>query len=547
MPTPPETRARWGAGVFAGLWGLYTALVIRFWFVTDDAFITFRYARNLVQGEGLRYNSGVEPPVEGFSNPLWVAVCAVMEGGRLDPRRWAPALAFVTGSVLLWRLWGVLRGPVGLPVGWAAPVLAFAALSPAYAVWSSSGLETLPMALLLFLAVERLEGKTARGRGGWAWIPDLGLGAGLALVRVEGVGWAAVVVLLAWLRGRASRSRLLALAGGAAAAFGGYLAFRLAWFESWVSNTAAAKVAWSLPHLERGVDYVISQVLTLPVLVLPLAVLPLLLRRRRGLEAVLYAGFFVWAAVVGGDHMPMGRLLVPALPLGAVALGRALAGMKSPQGPRVWAAVLGLGLAVSVLPVADAHAVPQSWRAAFHFRWNTPHYASETAIWRWERHQTRIMTRIGQALRQRIPEGESIVLGAIGVVGYVSELFVWDRYGLVNREVARRPVDPDRLLSPGHDKRVEIWHFLPQEPTILFLQLIVAQELRPAVAPFVGDLEHRRLTRRYVLDVWPLGTDDRGVPRYLVLIRRIPEGVSPRAAWERFAEKLDAAEGRSSG
>ena len=42
----------------------------------DDAFISFRYARNLVEGAGLVWNPG-EPPVEGYSNFLWVLLLAV--------------------------------------------------------------------------------------------------------------------------------------------------------------------------------------------------------------------------------------------------------------------------------------------------------------------------------------------------------------------------------------------------------------------------------------------------------------------------------------
>src|SRR6185436_4524317 len=41
----------------------------RFAWTTDDAFISFRYARNLVDGLGLVFNAGER--VEGFSNLLW--------------------------------------------------------------------------------------------------------------------------------------------------------------------------------------------------------------------------------------------------------------------------------------------------------------------------------------------------------------------------------------------------------------------------------------------------------------------------------------------
>ncbi|HEY4491844.1 MAG TPA: hypothetical protein VI958_07560, partial [Acidobacteriota bacterium] len=46
--------------------------------VTDDIFIGFRYAQNLVDGRGLVYNTGER--VEGYTNFLWVLI---MAGGLL--------------------------------------------------------------------------------------------------------------------------------------------------------------------------------------------------------------------------------------------------------------------------------------------------------------------------------------------------------------------------------------------------------------------------------------------------------------------------------
>src|SRR5262245_10458405 len=49
------------------LWALVLATVRRW--VCDDAFISFRYADNLVHGLGLVFNAGER--VEGFTNFLW--------------------------------------------------------------------------------------------------------------------------------------------------------------------------------------------------------------------------------------------------------------------------------------------------------------------------------------------------------------------------------------------------------------------------------------------------------------------------------------------
>ena len=49
-------------------------------FVADDAYISLRYARNLVEGHGLVWNPG--EAVEGYSNLAWVLVAAAAEIGR---------------------------------------------------------------------------------------------------------------------------------------------------------------------------------------------------------------------------------------------------------------------------------------------------------------------------------------------------------------------------------------------------------------------------------------------------------------------------------
>jgi arabinofuranosyltransferase len=52
-------------------------LVLLAWvnrFIQDDAFISFRYAENLVRGEGLVWNQGER--VEGYSNFLWTILIA---------------------------------------------------------------------------------------------------------------------------------------------------------------------------------------------------------------------------------------------------------------------------------------------------------------------------------------------------------------------------------------------------------------------------------------------------------------------------------------
>ena len=59
------------------------------WFLTDDAFISFRYVRNLLEGHGLVFNPGEY--VEGYTNFLWILELAALWGlFGLRPEQAAP-------------------------------------------------------------------------------------------------------------------------------------------------------------------------------------------------------------------------------------------------------------------------------------------------------------------------------------------------------------------------------------------------------------------------------------------------------------------------
>ena len=53
-------------------------------FLQDDAYISFRYAANWVDGYGLTWNPGQAQAVEGYTNFLWVLAAAVPEKMGMD-------------------------------------------------------------------------------------------------------------------------------------------------------------------------------------------------------------------------------------------------------------------------------------------------------------------------------------------------------------------------------------------------------------------------------------------------------------------------------
>lgn len=128
-------------------------------FAQDDAWISFRYARNLVAGNGLTFNPNEY--VEGFSNFLWVILSAVVIYFGGDPLLWMKSLGSFSGLLLIIVTALITYYINPSKEGWlwslVPPVLLSA--STTLAVWSVSGLEQSFFALcgwagFLFVLIE---------------------------------------------------------------------------------------------------------------------------------------------------------------------------------------------------------------------------------------------------------------------------------------------------------------------------------------------------------------------------------------------------------
>lgn len=277
------------AAAIAGLWIPYLLLAHYFWWICDDAFISFRYAKNWVAGHGLRYNLGDHPPVEGYSNFLWVVVAGVFEWLGWDPSFWVPAVSLACGMILLALVYRFLL----LSVGLARPVSFLATLTlasfPPFAVWGTGGLETMPFALGIFLTFDLLVARE-KPRPIAAGIVALAV----CLLRTEGIAWALVLALLALAaHARALRTTIpdvkyLAIV---VAGFLVYFSLRYAYYGLLFPNPVYTKVKFSPAVALRGFRYVATFFLTFltPFLVVPATFVALLLRGARVLPVILMA------------------------------------------------------------------------------------------------------------------------------------------------------------------------------------------------------------------------------------------------------------------
>ena len=70
-------------------------------FISDDAFISFRYAENLVKGAGLTWNPE-EQPVEGYTNFLWTLMMCFPIVGGWDPVLFSQLFGLIFFILSLW-------------------------------------------------------------------------------------------------------------------------------------------------------------------------------------------------------------------------------------------------------------------------------------------------------------------------------------------------------------------------------------------------------------------------------------------------------------
>lgn len=474
-------------------------------FTCDDAFISFRYAANLVAGHGLVYNVGETPPVEGYSNLLWTLASAAAIAARLDPVVVANVLSALSAAALVLLVARFASTRFGLAGPRVGVVALFVGILPPVTCWSTGGLETMTFALCVFLVYERIASGPGAPRGWQAGIAA----AAAVLLRADGAGWALAALAVAWLdtstldAGRRAdvRAAIARAAMLLAAAVCAQLAFRLAWHGDWIPNTARVKAGLSAMRLERGAKYAAATALAMPALVAA-PVLALAATRdttkcpkRVSLAAAAFVvvaiGYSVWA---GGDFLPFARFLVPATAFVGLAFAAILA--RPSRFARGSAALL---LASAPLATLGLQPLPH----ALHFRWNAAEPITEREMLANVADRAEEWSIVGRALRRRYPD-QSIVLGGIGAVGYYGGLRVHDLFGLVSPEVAASDA-PLLRLSPGHDRRVDPEFFLPEKPDLLGAWMSRADASTADLPPTWRDLIGTNAAR---VERSPVGPDE---------------------------------------
>jgi hypothetical protein len=501
---------------------------------TDDAYISYRYARNLVEGLGLVYNPGER--VEGITNLLWTLLVAAGITLGFEAKAVGHVLGVASGVAVLLLTALLARGGGGRAGARAASVAPWIVLSfVPFAYWTTSGMET-PLFAALVTATLLAH---ARGRAGWTVAT-----AFLAtLTRPDGILVAGVVLAERVARGwGGQRWRALLWPGVYALLVLAVTGARLAYYGTPLPNTFYAKVG-GVPPL-RGVHYALGFYVgaAWPLLV------PALLAVARD-PRVWSAGAYLvvvtlYSIGVGGDAFPYSRFFVPALPALCAAAARGAAfGWERSRGVGAlgWvcvAFVVGTNVfgfhrwsvATCTVLVAAALALAMGWERRRPAPVATAALVAALALGALGAYPKLDARRVG-GLPGRLTRGTALELarfrnfeleelgkiralrvvarsghralvatGGIGAFGYHGRFPIVDVFGIVDPVVARGRPERPGIAAPGH-LRSNADYVLGRDPDYFLIPRRGDKAIKVGVAPAFAELwSHPDFQARYVWD-----------------------------------------------
>ncbi|MBI2953002.1 MAG: hypothetical protein HYY30_01715 [Chloroflexi bacterium] len=412
----------------------------------DDAYITFRYSRNIADGLGFVYNPGEH--VLGTTAPLWALILAAFYRLGVQDLPWVAlalgALFDAATTLLLFKA----AQRLGLAREWAFfAALAFA-LSAGSVDLATAGMET---SLFVLLVVGAATASLSH-RPGWA-----GLAAGLASVtRPEGLMMGAVLLGSAFLRRKVSGRTITAFLLPVVA----WSAFATVYFGSPIPETLRTKAVVYAEGTSHALNNAIIILVTLGipgfnaaavdtwpgflyqlfvgvlmVMVATRLAMPRLASLRTRSEALpilafgpLLAGFYI-AAGLRGIPITSYWYLIPLIPFAIVTVVGSLHLMS-----RKWGrSLVGIAGALLIVWISLGLGLGRSGNSPF-FQPVGRHIAREAEY-----------RAAADLLAQAISPQDVVALPEIGAFGYYSNARVLDTIGLVSPQVVRYYPQPGGL------------------------------------------------------------------------------------------------------
>jgi len=436
-------------------------------FVCDDAFISFRYAKNFVEGNGLVYNIGER--VEGYTNFLWTLLLSLFMKMGLDPVVMSQILGVLFSLATVFLLLRLNRRlyPDGSMFNYLAPL--FLACCGAFAAWSTGGLETPLFTFLVllgsFFLIAGVDNPKHLAHSGIIF-------ALVCMTRLDGLILAFVtfgfLLYLVLSVKKVEVKGLLLWSLFLLIPFLLYFVWRWSYYGKMLPNTFYIKVAGAA-YYQQGFSYLLSFIERFWIwfMVVPLFFLGKGMKLNTKLRmVVLYFTsmilvFSCYVVYVGGDFMDMFRFLVPILPFFFFLIQegfrwmyqyseRLVAGRRKTALKALGLLLIGSSILLLAYPSGESNKV-----------WSREGVDSIGLL----RESSRLWSKVGLTFKELADPYESLSTTAAGAIAYYSELYTIDELGLTL--ASQSGLNVGEYPRPGHQKRVTRQFLVSRKPTYI--------------------------------------------------------------------------------
>lgn len=446
-------------------------------FIQDDAFISYRYAANFAQGNGLVWNPGEH--VEGYTNFLWTILVAIPFFLSINPVKFSHAaglFCFILTLVFTYRLSLIFSGSRYR----ALLVVLILGTNYTFNAYATGGMETQLQALLFIAA---------------AWLTILLIDTQsrqllktvlLSLIisvslltrldsAIPAMVFIAAVLFAKWKQVKQLRVNMLFTASLIVPIIlivGSWLAWKYSYYGSFIPNTYYAKVPASIPYM-KGLFYVymfFHSYLLVPFVFIALFSAGEIIRKHLFKIGIILAIIFLWllyVIVIGGDFMEY-RFLVPVFPFLVVFITELLATyVKQRTVQTALVLMIFFGSLLHGLNINKSMAGPDIEM----IRQMKGHLTNPDENW----------IGIGKKLGELFDKSDVIIaITAAGAIPYYSHLTTVDMFGLNDPWVARHGA----IVSsrPGHQRGATLQYLIQRKVNIIIGHPVVrlkSQETNP--------------------------------------------------------------------
>jgi len=464
--------------------------------IAEDAFISFRFAKNLANGHGLVWNIG-DSPVEGYTNFLWVILCALGIKSGLNISVFAQSIGLIASIMTLVFAYMFARKIFNLTkLQSLIPPLLLSVSGP-FATWAESGMETNLFGMFVLIGCYYFTYSLAystKKEMFFAYVAIL-----LAtLTRPEGFMVFCILTALSLTFSgyniKNSIREILYPVISYLLPFSVYFIWRFKYFGYLLPNTYYAKTGGTFYQYLRGGTYVLYFALFFILPFLPLIAIYIWENYKTGSKlfkiltfkmkinsdpgtfvfSVLILFFILYIIFVGGDYMAMYRFFVPILPEIYILLGYIIIKLISEDSFNFKRSTLITALTAIAIAGTLLQSTPMEMKL---FKQPSCLNGSYRGLLIEKWHSARL-TLIGKFFHDyKKNDDDSLATVAIGAVSYYSDLKIYDQLGLVDPYIAHKK-NNDKPIGkglPGHEKG-DLKYLLSKNPTYIMFNRDLTKE-----------------------------------------------------------------------